>query len=188
LKTRFPTLFIAVVPLLAFGQGTINFINVNSGSGLNSPVFLNDGTKVSGPGVTAELLAGTSFADLRSVATTGFLTGAAAGYFNGGVISIPGVPGGGIGFFQVRAWSTAAGSFEAAEANYRVYLSGQSSIWSQPTGDLSAVPPTPPPALTGLGSFGLNNLIPEPSIFGLAGLGVTLSCVRRRKQQLEAGK
>ncbi|HVV71106.1 MAG TPA: hypothetical protein VHI52_06355, partial [Verrucomicrobiae bacterium] len=42
-------------------QGTINFVNLQPGVGLNAPVYEADGvTKCSGPQFTAELLVGTA--------------------------------------------------------------------------------------------------------------------------------
>ena len=79
--------FATVFVVGAFAQGTVNFANF--GVGLNAPVYYRDGTtKVAGNAITAELLAGSSHSLLQTVATTGFLTGAAAGYFQGGVVTL----------------------------------------------------------------------------------------------------
>lgn len=172
----------SLLGLAAYAQGTVNFVNVNSGAGLNAPIFLNDGTTKVGSGFTAELMAGASAGSLASVATTGFLTGAGAGYFQGGTVVIPGVAGGANAFLQVRVFATSSGSFAAASAAGLLNTYGQSGVFSVATGNPGASPPIVPAVLTGLTSFNLNPAIPEPSSLALAGLGAAaLLAFRRRK-------
>ncbi|MGH7972792.1 MAG: hypothetical protein ACREIC_29100, partial [Limisphaerales bacterium] len=85
---------LATISLLCFcfgawAQGTIWFINIDSQHGLDAPIYQADGvTKLAGQQFMAELLAGPTASSLASIATTGFLDGAFAGYFNGGVWNI----------------------------------------------------------------------------------------------------
>lgn len=164
----------------ALGQGMVNFCNVNSGTGLDAPIFRGDGvTKLSGPEFTAELLAGTSAVSLSVVAQTRFLTGDGAGYFQGGVVSLPMVAPGESAFLQVRVFSTSYGSFPAAQTVLLNDVWGMSSIFKIATGG-AGIPPSPPAALTGLNGFSLA-IIPEPSALSLAGAGTALLLALRRR-------
>ncbi len=166
--------------LAAYGQGTVNFANL--GVGLNAPVYLSDGTtKVASTGFTAELMAGTSAGSLASVATTGFLS-AAPGYFSGGTVALPGIAGGATAFLQVRVYSTASGSYVAAQNAGLANTFGASSVFSLVTGDPNAQPPGVPTSFAGkLTSFNLNG-VPEPSSLALAGLGAAAMLVFRRRK------
>jgi len=169
----------ALLGAVAFAQGTINFVNVNSGAGLNAPVFMNDGsTKVGTTGFTAELFAGASDTTLASVATANFI---AAGYFNGGTATIASVAPGAIASLQVRVWATASGSFAAASAANVANTWGQSAIFHVTTGG-GGTPPAPPSAMAGMTSFSLNTAVPEPSSLALAGLGAAAMLVFRRRK------
>jgi len=166
----------SLLGLVAFAQGTVNFANV--GVGLNAPIFLSDGTtKVPSTGFTAELLAGPSIGTLASVATTGFLP-SAPGYFNGGPVTITSVAPGAIGFFQVRLFTTASGSFAAAQAANLPNTWGQSAIFQNTTGGVGS-PPSPPATLTGLSPTFL--FVPEPSVLALAALGSASLLISRRR-------
>lgn len=181
MKTPLLTALLTSFALVRFAQGTVNFVNINAGAGLNAPIFLGDGTtKASGAGFTAELLAGPNAANLMSVATTGFLTGAGAGYFQGGVVTIGSVAPGATAFLQVRVYDTASGSFPWAQANPNG-IWGQSSIFSVVTGGAGS-PPSTPAALTGLTSFSVGLLIPEPSTLALATLGFSVLFLRRSRR------
>lgn len=170
----------SLLGLAAYAQGTVNFSNL--GVGLNAPVFFNDGTtKVPSTGFTAELMAGTSAANLASVATTGFLS-TAPGYFSGGTVALPGIPGATTAFLQVRVWSTASGSYAGALAANQNNTYGSSSVFSLVTGDPGAQPPGVPTSFAGkLTSFNLN-AVPEPSSLALAGLGAAAMLVFRRRK------
>src|SRR5689334_7523810 len=92
---------ILLTSLTAHGQGTVWFANFDAGTGLNAPVFMDDGvTPLSGSSYTVALLAGPNDTSLQLIAKTNFLSGAQAGYFNGGAQSIPTVEGGSI----ARIW------------------------------------------------------------------------------------
>src|SRR5438045_9762204 len=95
MKSLLFALLVTAPSLAAFAQGTVNFANLDSDSGLDAPMYLGDGTtKISGSGYMAELLAGPAPDNLSAVATTGFLTGVGAGYFQGGVVTISSLPPG----------------------------------------------------------------------------------------------
>jgi hypothetical protein len=161
-------------------QGTVNF--ANAGGGVNAPFFDLDGTtRLAGPEYMAQLFAGPSADSLAPVgAPATFLTGGGAGYFNGGVIAVPSVAPGEVGWFQVGVWQTLGGtipSYTAALAAGAYY--GQSAVFATLTGGVGS-PPSPPMALVGLQSFAL---IPEPSTWALLAFGTalfTLRALRRR--------
>ena len=184
---------LAVIPLTLLtclrvhAQGTVSFKNLNSNPVINAPVILSDGvTKASGPQYMAALLAGQSANNLYPIATTPFLTGGAAGYFAGGVQSIPFVPGGGIAFIQLEFWNaTAFNTWQVAQASGLPNAWGQSFIFPVVTGDPNATPPATPAFLTGLGTSPIFlTLIPEPSSFVLAGLGLAIFALRRVAMRL----
>jgi len=163
--------------LVSHAQGTVNFFNV--GAGVNAPIFNSDGvTKLAGAQFMAELLAGPIGGSLAPVgAATTFLTGANAGYFAGGVVSVPGVAGGSPAQFQVRAWDTTVGAtYAAVLAAGRGY--GSSTIFQTATGGAGS-PPSSPTALVGLTSFSL--VVPEPSTIALGIIGGLALLLRRRK-------
>jgi hypothetical protein len=172
----------------ALAQGQINFGNLAPASGVNAPVFLDGGTvRLDGPTYMAELMAGPDAGSLTARGTTAFLSGGGAGYINGGVMTLTGIPGGTAAFIQIRVWNTTAGAnYAAALAAGQAGMAnayGSSTVFSVVTGNPAGSPPTNPANLVGLTSFNLNSgIIPEPSTFVLAGLGIaSLLLFRRRK-------
>jgi hypothetical protein len=148
--------------LRAYSQGTVLFANFDAGTGLNAPVFMNDGiTPLSGSAYTAALLAGPTDTNLILIGTTPFLSGAQAGYFNGGAQSISNVVGGGAAFILIEVWnSSVASSFAAAKASNVPNAWG----WSSPptpiiTGNPAGTPATPPAVLTPLATFFLDDFL-----------------------------
>jgi len=182
MKKLLVTFVIAGCCLTANAQGTVVFSNLQVGAP-NAPVYETDGvTKLSGPQFIAQLLAGPNANNLASIATTGFLTGNGAGYFVGGVVAINSVPYGGTAWVQVHVWNTASGAtFAQAQASGLPNSWWQSSIFTVQTG--APVPtPSPPGTLTGLGTLPVYlNSVPEPSTFGLAGLGAALVLLLSRR-------
>jgi len=144
-----------------FAQGTVSFQNLRGDTNglivLNAPVYLSDGlTKASGPQFMAGLMAGPRADELSLITTTPFLTGAAAGYFSGSQISIPGVPPGGTAFIQVVAWNSSRyGTPFDAQASGLWDVFGASRPFQVVTSDSSMMPPQIPALLTGLKSFTL---------------------------------
>jgi len=169
----------SLLGLAAYAQGTLNF--VNAGGGVNAPIYMNDGTTKVGTGFTAELFAGTSAANMVSVAQTGFPSGAGAGYFQGGVVTLASIAPGATATLQLKVWATSSGSYNAASSANLANTWGQSSIFTVATGGVGS-PPSTPSALTGLTSFNLNTSVPEPSSLALAGLGAAAMLVFRRRK------
>jgi len=160
-------------------QGTVAFINV--GNGFNAPVYEFDGmTALSGSQFIAELLGGPSADNLASIATTGFLTGARAGYFNGGTQTINSVAPQATAWVEIRVWNTTSGAlFDQAKASGLPNSWWQSSVFSVVTGGGIQAPP--PGQLTGLGNSPVFlNSVPEPSALGLIALGAGLLVSRKR--------
>lgn len=161
-------------------QGTINFSNLAVGQGVNAPVYESDGvTKISGSQFMAQLLVGPTVDNLVSIATTGFLTGNGAGYFNGGSASVPGMVDGSFAWVQVGIWNTASGiTFAQAKASQLPNSWWESSIFSVILGG-GTVNPKVPAALTGLDTSPIYlNAVPEPGTAALLGLGVAVLFVR----------
>ncbi|HWW00845.1 MAG TPA: PEP-CTERM sorting domain-containing protein [Candidatus Acidoferrum sp.] len=186
MKTLFLGVLLTAWCLAARPQGTVNFINVTVPVGLNAPVYHSDGvTPLSGPQFQAELLGGLSASNMVSIATTGFLQGNGAGYFNGGEQTITAVPGGGIAWVQVEVWNTASGaSFSQTRASALPDSWWESAAFTVVTGR-DGVNPTLPAFLLGLGDAPVFlNSVPEPSTFALIGLGsaAALLHIRRRKR------
>ncbi len=168
--------------MASFGQGTLEFQNVNVAAGVNAPVYESDGlTKLSGPQFMAELLVGIGSTNLDPLATTGFLTGNGAGYFFGPYQTVPGTSPGLRVFAQVEVWNTASGvSFSQAKASGLGDSWWASSIFNVTLGGNTGAPPIPPAALTGLGNSPVYlNAVPEPSALGLAGLAAAIVLSRR---------
>ena len=109
----------------AFSQGTINFSN--GASGVNAPVFgvnsLSSPFKLEGAGYVVQLYAGpvgTSWNSLTSITPTAtFGTGLAAGYFFGGIVTVPNVPTGSPAAYQVRVWTANFATWDTAWAAYQ---------------------------------------------------------------------
>jgi len=170
--------------VLSEAQGTINFVNLQPGVGLNAPVYEADGvTKCSGPQFTAELLVGTAANNLASVATTGFLTGTSAGYYDAGTQTINSISIGNPAWVQVRVWNIASGSsFIQAQASGLPNSWWASSAFTVALGG-GTINPNPPAALTGLGNSPVYlNSVPEPSVLGLLGLGAAAALSRNRRR------
>ena len=145
--------------LAAFGEGTVNFVNI--GNGWAAPVYLGfpDSIRLSGPQYRAGLFAGPSPGHLSLLASTPFLTGGGAGFFSGGTVEIPGVQGGGTAWVQVVAWDTTlfgttddASFFDALAYNPGMGFVpwAASSMFSVVTGNPASFPPTSPAPLTEL--------------------------------------
>src|SRR4051812_22135132 len=118
MKTRLLTALLALGALASFAQGTVDFANIDSALGLDAPVYSDDASfKLSGPDWVAELFAGPTLNTMSSVATTGFLTGAASGYFNGGTVTIAKVKPGSKAWLMVRIFAIRLFSFDNAVAS-----------------------------------------------------------------------
>jgi|SRR5579859_3793901 len=180
MKKLILVLAMAGVLVIAHGQGTVFFANVNARGLPNAPVYESDGlTLLSGSQFMAELFAGPSSSSLGAIAMTGFLTGSQAGYFDGGEQTINSVSGGGTAWIQIDVWNTASGaSFLQARASGLADSWWQSPVFMNSTGNpnnFGGGGPTPPSPLTGLGtSPGFLNSVPEPSVLALSCFGFTV--------------
>jgi hypothetical protein len=179
MKKLLVTLTAVLVSVSTFGQGTIFFNNRTSAGDIK--IFAPDGVSGAGtaaPSVTAQLYlqpAGGGALVPLTPATT-FRTGAAASFYvNPLDVIVNGVQAGNAATVIVRAWDTAAGSYDAAA------LRGESAPLT--ISALGGVNPTtgaivPTPDLAGLQSF---TLVPEPSTIALGVLGAAALLYRRRK-------
>jgi hypothetical protein len=181
------TLLIAGSYLAACAQGTVLFENIHVGAP-NAPVYESDGvTKLSGPQYMAELLAGPSVTSLASVATTSFMTGNGAGYFEAGSVAIDSVPPGTTAWVAVEVWNTESGvSFAEAKASSLPNSWWESSVFSVQTEQFNGIPlPVP---LTGLGTSPVYlNGVPEPSTLALAALGAAFLWFRMVRLRPRSG-
>ena len=168
----------------ALAQAQVNFANIVLPNVVNAPVYDVDGTtKLAGSDYMAQLYVGTAADSLSPVGSpVEFKTGAGAGYFLGGTVTLP-VDWGTTIYAQVRAWYTGGGTLTSYEAaNKPGGKVGESNILT-----IQLPPPaTPPPLpvnLVGLESFSLHQVqvIPEPSTIALGLLGAAAFLLRRRK-------
>lgn len=175
----------------SYGQGSVWFSNYRPNDNLTVPVTFNTvnvpagkaGLNV-GSTFSADLLyslnGGTTFT-LLAGSTRSFLgatdgdAGSGAGFFTGGIVTIPDYPaaGGAPISFIVRAFNGAA--FGTSTIN------GQSAAFTVPS---IATGLNPAGSLTGLTSFKVQNvvLIPEPTSLTLAGFGAAAMLLLRRKK------
>ena len=190
------TLASALLAAVSYGQGTVSFKNYFGSPTTDPRVNFYTGYGVTGSQYVVALMAGPTSGSEVQVATTTFLTqAAAAGFFQGGVVSIPTVPGGATAFCTIEVWdstlngTTTGATYAQAEAytvnqlpNIVPNLFGSSVEFAVVTGNPNGNPPTPPAFLVpGLTSFSLSAPIPEPSGFTLMSLGAaTLMIFRRR--------
>lgn len=186
-----------------FAQGTVTYynrgvVNAQTGASENIPIFLLDGLNPgagAGPGragagvysiglflktgdtysliTTAQDPLVNAIGTFRTAATPNDLTT----YMVGGItLVVPTVAPGQAATFQLRAWLTSQGSYDAGPVRGRSEDLVISQLGGPTTGGAVA---TPSLNGTGLASF---TVTPEPSTYalGIAGLGA-LAFLRRRK-------
>jgi len=182
MKKLLVTLAAVLVSVSSFAQGTVIFNN-RTPSG-DAPISRPDGTGA-GAGITAQLYLVPSGggAPVALTPTTTFrTTSAAAAFFVTDInpFRVEGVLPGQSATFLLRAWETAAGSYEAAAAS-STFLRGESNpvTITQLGGTPAGGAPIPTPALNGLQAFTL--FVPEPSTMALGVLGAAALLFRRRK-------
>lgn len=160
-----------MVSVAAYGQGQFIFNN-RSLPAVDAKFLLpTDSGGVSslaGNAYSVEVLAGPQGGALQQVGTTDFRSGAAAGYVNAITPVVPGVAGGATADVTLRFYQGAVGGTLLAE------LTGYSVV-------VQTAPATPD--VLGLGTSAITlPVIPEPSTFVLAALGLgALLAIRRRK-------
>jgi len=142
------------------------------------------GPLLAGTGFSAELWAGPSGAAesaLTPVANTiaTFRTGAANGYIIGSTPTIAGVDANQVATLQVRAWDNKGGTLTswAAVLADPTALRGASPLFTATLGG----GPVTPPNMTGLVSFNIHSLVPEPSVVAIGAIGLGALLLRRRK-------
>lgn len=158
----------------------------NTAAGFPEGTQTYGGLPLAGTGFTASLWAGAAGTVMDALTLVpdsfkDFRTGGFAGAINnsGGVIAIPGVGEGASAALQLRVWDNLGGTITSWQAAVDAgVLLGWSPVFDSPAlGGLA-----PPPNMTGLESFNLYTVIPEPSTFVLAGLAAaSLLIFRRRK-------
>ena len=179
MKKLLVTLAAVLVSVSSFAQGTLIFNNRTQAG--DAPVSRPGGAGA-GAGITAQLylVPAGGGAPVPLTPTTTFRTGsAAAAYFVTEInpFTITGIQAGQNATVRLRAWETAAGSYEAAAAGGGLW--GQSNDVTVQLGGTPPVgAPIPTPSLNGLQGF---TLVPEPSTMALGVLGAAALLFRRRK-------
>jgi hypothetical protein len=150
----------AASPLRA--QGTVLFVN-RWLSSLIAPVYYPDNSTWAPAGsVYVQLQAGPEPNSLAPVGTP-VLLGPRNGFYDGGVVTVPTLPPGVPGWFQVLAWDIRAGGFDEAKTSGLLY--GDTGVFPGSTSG-------PPPEFS-LPLFALPSmiLVPEPPSGVLLALG-----------------
>ncbi|HWN94931.1 MAG TPA: PEP-CTERM sorting domain-containing protein [Methylomirabilota bacterium] len=172
--------FSILVAVSAWGQGSIHFGNTPT-TLITTNDFQGHIGNILGPGnyrfglYTGPLGAPGSLLTLTTVATNG----ATPGRFDGGTEPLAGFPTGSQVSFQVRGWSIFGGpSYETAAAIPGAYI-GESTIgfFTVPMSGTIEVFGTGPGQV---GGFVLTPVVPEPSAYALAALGLCALVFCRR--------
>lgn len=168
-------LSIAALSVSALAQGTVTMGN-NASS-----LITRDGASIAVGSALFQLYAGVDAGSLVAQLPTGGTSGIAAGRMANVNVTVAGIAPGATGTFQIWGWDSAYATYDlAVAANSYV---GKSTIFTAATGG-AGEPPSLPTLLAGLyPSFALTTtIVPEPSTFALAGLGLAgLLLFRRRK-------
>ena len=163
----------------ALAQGSLDFTNFKTASGINAPVFKQDGTTKLGSAYLGQLYAGPvggALAPIGSAVAFRDSAGVGTGYIVAGKVLVTGVAEGAKASVVFKAWEASGGAtFEAAQASGKLY--GQSAMLEITTGGDNLSPPAVPSPLVGLTSF---SLVPEPSTVALGLLGAAALLLRRR--------
>jgi hypothetical protein len=187
----------------AFAQGTITFFNNNilNASGQtyragvfqdNEPLVPNDpkGDSTIGAGGSISIglfLPGSTtplnYTDGTAAVTTGRTTSAPEVFARTGDVVVTGTAPGATTTLVVKAWSTSAGSYEAAQ-NINGAQWGSQTFTSKALGGTNPNPPPPSfftPDMAPFTGFEMDTSVPEPSTIALGVLGIGALLIRRRK-------
>lgn len=167
----------------ALAQGTVNFQNTATTLIKYDPAY-NGGVSVPVGSFTVGLYYGPAGTTDPTTMTLLGTAGIAplAGRYAGGTITTPNTTAGGAAaVFEVRAWSGAFASYEAAVAsgNPATFVGRSGLVTVAVTGNPAGTPPTSPATL-GAPAFTVQP-VPEPSTIALGLLGVGALLIRRRK-------
>ena len=189
-------LFFFTVSAARHANAQSSFVFVNYANGLiDAPVFDAHGNRLLGSSYAAMLYGGPTidslqpawdevvFHNMAPVPFT-FTPNGLNGYFDdSGYVQIGNVAPGLLAWLQVRAWDTRLGATYEEVAALGIGGYGASNSFQESGGDPNAGVPTLPEFLSGLQSFSLLPVIPEPSSASLmlVGLPLMLKKCRRRK-------
>ncbi len=180
------------------GQGTVTFINDSHGL-VKQWTSVDDSTLISVPkgGAFVQLayaMTGTPFTPYQFFGQKAWLSWNSGwqlgpiveinaplpGRFNGGVVTLDGLPSGGDAQYVVFGWVGRAATFD--EALFDGQMTGVTSPFTTPTGNPNLVPPGFPVPLSGTFTGLELGYIPEPSTFALVGLGAAFMLLFRRRK------
>lgn len=181
MKKLLLTIAAVALAVTVHAQGTLTYNN-SSATKISNNVGQAAANIHVGLYYSADTNAARNSLTLEAGAVTNTLSGASAGLFIGSTRTISTVPANGFIVMQLRAWSNAAGTYEAAlAANAAGDYFGESGLFV--VGPLGGGT-TPTPSITGAGKLAPFTVapIPEPSsiALGLLGLGA-VALFRRRK-------
>jgi hypothetical protein len=192
MKKLLLTLTTAVISLTDFAQGTITFYNNNiidptTGAAYTAGIWADDSHTVGAGSLPGGVTVGLFLADdlTTPVATIVLRTTTRQEVFAATQdVTIPGTIPNVPANLVIRAWSTGAGSFAAAQADFR-WQWGEQAFTSKPLGGVNPNPPPPSftaPDIAPFTGFSMEHAVPEPSIIALSILGIgALSLSRRRR-------
>lgn len=181
-KIILATLVAGLIPMMVAAQGQVNFGTTTA----NHRVVDQSLTPV-GTGFMAALYGGVNGSLEGALVQLGAAHPVTAGtgfILAGGTRLVPGVAEGDPASLQVRAWDGAYATYEAAIAG-ATGLVGKTAVFSNPTGGPTTSPPSTPAFLSGWTEQLVVSpaIIPEPSTFALAGLGLAGLLIFRRRNK-----
>jgi hypothetical protein len=161
MRAFYASSFLLAWGVAAHGQGTVLFRNFDAATGFSAPAFHDDCvTRLSGTCYLAELWVApdVQHPNPQTIAQTTFLTGGQAGYFDGGLVTLPNLPSGSQPLLVVVVYSSMFGSYPAAQA------SGAPDAYASATFQVTLGDQASPAILTPLPALWLNNLLDVPPV------------------------